>query len=549
MASLNVDVLKTRRLIIQNPNGSFPSITTVPVVADSQGTIGFSTMTVDTSGNARVPGSLTVVGSILSENPVASSTNLVIANIKPSISGTSDGVTETYLYLEPSGGRVSVGSNLDNNGQTIPPTRTLEVNGTTILRNGLVVQDTTGGFTVDASGNVTIKGNLVTNGSITGPIAGSNISGNISGGAGSFSGNINGTQVIGDICGGAFYVSDGGYVNTYLLRGDISGARIQGNITGNAASITGTVSGSQVSGNISGGASYVTGGYGAVIAESVQGDISGGAGYITKYAFADLITGDGGHNTSITASWYKGIIEGSQINGDIGGNSFSITGSIDGTTQIYNGVPTRLLVGDISAGQTGFTLNGSRITAGTLRASDLSGSITGASVPASQITGQIPAGAVFGDLSNCYIRGERITNDISGSFLRGPVYSLSTVPTATTLPVENTIFTPNYSIFSTDLSSTTNIFYTPGSIPASAIYSLFVRISPYSHSGCIFTTGYFDNTRNWIFSNSTSIDGTITISSSGQNILLTGNPSLPTGTVFYLYYSLVSNINGQYGEL
>ena len=172
MTTLNVDVLKTRRLIIQNPNGSFPNITTVPVVGDSQGTIGFSTMTVDISGNVLVPGSLTVVGSILSVNPVASSTNLVIANIKPSVSGTSDGVTETYLYLEPNGGSVSVGSNLDINGQTIPPTRTFEVNGTTILRNGLVVQDTTGSFTVDASGNVTIKGNLVTNGSITGPIAG-----------------------------------------------------------------------------------------------------------------------------------------------------------------------------------------------------------------------------------------------------------------------------------------------------------------------------------------------------------------------------------------
>ena len=554
MASLttrseNLDVLKTRRLILQNQNGTYPAINAVPIVADSQGTIGFSSVTIDPSGNINVIGSLNVEGSINSVNPAAYITNIAISNQKPSLSGTGENTAvETNLWLQPGGGRVSVGTNY-NGVQTVPPTRTFEVNGSTILRNGLVVQDTSGCFTVDASGNVTIKGNLVTNGSIRGSISGSDISGNISGGAGSFSGDICGNQVIGDICGGAFYVSDGGYVNTYLLRGTIPGSSIQGDISGNARTITGSINGSQVLGSISGGAAFIIQG-GSVIGEDVDGDIDGGARYIRQdggYVFANQIIGD----TSGNATWYKGFIDGAKITGNIPGNAFSITGTIDGTTRITNGVPTRLLVGDISAGQTGFSMDGSRIIVGTLRASDLSGSITAASVPASQITGQIPAGAVFGDLSNCFIRGDRITNDISGSNLRGPVYSLSTVPTATTLPVENIIFTPNYSIFSTDLSSTTNIFYTPGSIPASAIYSLFVRISPYSYSGCIFTTGYFDNQRNWIFTSSTSINGTITISSSndGQNILLTGNPSLPSGTVFYLNYSLVSGINGQYGEL
>ena len=303
MASLttrteNLDVLKTRRLILQNVNGTYPTLNSVPVVADSQGTIGFSTVTIDTSGNVIVPGNMTVTGSILSVNPVASSTNLVIANIKPSISGTSDGVNETYLYLEPSGGSVSVGTNVNpSTHETIPPTHTFEVNGSTILRNGLVVQDTQGYFRVDASGNVTIKGNLVTNGSITGTIDGGNISGNISGGAGLFSGDISGDQVIGDICGGAFYVSDGGYVDTYLLRGDISGGRIQGDIAGRASTITGTISGTQVLGNIGGGALIVTGGYGAVLGESVAGDISGGAGFIR----------DGGR---VNASLIRGLANG-----------------------------------------------------------------------------------------------------------------------------------------------------------------------------------------------------------------------------------------------
>jgi hypothetical protein len=544
MASLttrseNLDVLKTRRLIIQNVNGSYPDINTVPTVADSQGTIGFSTMTIDSSGNVRVSGSLDVSGSIITSNPGASTSNITITNTKPSISGTYDGTTESYLYLEPLGGSVSIGTLYDASGIFIPPSHTFEVNGNSLLRNGLVVEGASSPFTVDANGNMTLSGSLVVlpGGSITGSIDGSNVTGQTNVTALTISGNISGSQVIGDISGGALFVRDGGYVNTYLLQGTIPGSSIQGDISGNARSITGTINANQVLGSISGGANTVTGGYGAVLGSSVAGDICGGAAYIYDggYVFADQIDDLTGTRATLdTATWYKGRIQGSQIISDLSVNAFSIRGTINGPTQIRNGVPANILFGDLSSN---CTVNGAQI----------SGAITNATMIGSQITGSINAGNVYGDLSNGYIRGDHISNDISGSLVIDSLFR-ATIPATQITYTDVSANGLNPSVFSSamDVSS----FVTPINLPSGCIYSLFARASDHP-SNSIFATGYTDNTYNWFFtptSNSPFDTVTYTLQPSSDHAKIIISPIPVSPLTFTLYYSLVSSVPLLFGN-
>jgi hypothetical protein len=68
--------LKTRSLVLQNMDGSYPVGGAVPSVADTSGTVGFTPVTIDASGNMTVPGNLTVDGL----------TNITISSID--ISGT-----------------------------------------------------------------------------------------------------------------------------------------------------------------------------------------------------------------------------------------------------------------------------------------------------------------------------------------------------------------------------------------------------------------------------------------------------------------------------
>jgi len=551
MASLttrseNLDVLKTRRLIIQNVNGSYPDINTVPTVADSQGTIGFSTMTIDSSGNVRVSGSLDVSGSIITSNPGASTSNITITNTKPSISGTYDGTTESYLYLEPLGGSVSIGTLYDASGIFIPPSHTFEVNGNSLLRNGLVVEGASSPFTVDANGNMTLSGSLVVlpGGSITGSIDGSNVTGQTNVTALTISGNISGSQVIGDISGGALFVRDGGYVNTYLLQGTIPGSSIQGDISGNARSITGTINANQITGNISGGANTVTGGYGAVLGSIVAGDICGGAAYIYDggYVFADQINDLTGTRATLdTATWYKGRIQGSQIISDLSVNAFSIRGTINGPTQIRNGVPANILFGDLSAG---FAINGANITTGTIDGSKLTGLLSSNQLPTS-----IPAGTIYGDLSNGYIRGNHLYNDISSSLLIGSVIR-ATVPATQITYTDVSANGLNASVFSSVMDSSGN-FSRPVSLTGGGIYSLFARSSSSAYpSYSIFTTGYMDENSNWFFapiSNSPFDTSTYTLQPTAdrQKIVISPTPTSPL--TFTLYYSLVSSVPYLFG--
>ena len=108
--------LKTRGLVYQNVDGSYPAEGTVPFVADTSGTISFTTgpasVTIDASGNMTVPGDLTVDGMT---NINISVQNLDLLGVCPTISSTSS------VSLIPANGFVGIGK--------CAPTAALDVSG------------------------------------------------------------------------------------------------------------------------------------------------------------------------------------------------------------------------------------------------------------------------------------------------------------------------------------------------------------------------------------------------------------------------------------
>ena len=112
--------LKTRGLIYQNPNGSYPATGAVPFVADNMGTIGFSPVGVDASGNMTVPGNLevdggTTVSGNLEVDGNSHLTSVTLSGACPSVSST------TTVTLQPGGGNVGIG--------TCEPSATLDISG------------------------------------------------------------------------------------------------------------------------------------------------------------------------------------------------------------------------------------------------------------------------------------------------------------------------------------------------------------------------------------------------------------------------------------
>jgi hypothetical protein len=376
MASLfnrteNLDSIKTRRLIIQNQDGSYPAISSIPIVGDAQGTIGFSTVTADTNGNLFVPGVLTVTGSVSQSTAGVVYTSNQTA--QPHIIGSSDnaGLNPTYLYLQPTAGRVAIGGSY-----AIPPAATLDVCGSAIIRNGLTV--TGGGFTVDASGNASVN-SLILRSGFTGFISGADVSGNISGNAASITGDLSGSKVQGNISG-----------NAVSITGDVSGSKVRGDISGNAVSITGTIRGDQISSDISG--------------SRIQGDISGKA---TGIVIGRTVNGD-------------------QVEGDICGNALGITGYLDcgqltgAITGPFVTVDGTRLRGTVSYSSTSqnLTIMGDVISGALGRPDDLMGQ-NRVTLPGSNITGDISGGQIAGSLTQADISGSRVRGDISGAQIVG----------------------------------------------------------------------------------------------------------------------------------
>jgi len=102
--------LKTRGLIYQNPDGSYPAADAVPFVTDASGTIGFSPVKINSGGDMIVPGDLIVKGETY--QTVA---GIILTGACPAISATPS------MSLQPSGGNVGVG--------TCTPLATLDVSG------------------------------------------------------------------------------------------------------------------------------------------------------------------------------------------------------------------------------------------------------------------------------------------------------------------------------------------------------------------------------------------------------------------------------------
>ena len=460
MASLynrteTLDSLKTRRLIFQYPDGAYPIQSSVPIIADTQGTFGFSSVTIDVCGNVIIPGNLEVQGG--SGIPVSEAVFIVGPN--PTIIGSSSGagVNPTILNLQPQGGQVVMG------GSYAPPsTALLDVFGATNIRGPLTV--TSSSVTLDASGNLTIAGGLTLGQPLFVPIRGQDVSGNISGKASSITGDISGSQVKGDISGGQIKGDISGRAASII--GDISGHKVQGDISGSAASIRGDISGSQVKGDIEGKAFTITS---TIFGSQVIEDICGNSGGISLGCYVDgsQITGDISSNgvtvsaavlrgnitdtgnTSVSGAVVYGqlaasvLLNGNQVQGDISGNQIAgrltkadisgsqVRGDISGQ-QIVGALGRANITGQqvLGALNSSVTLDGSQLRGPqTIDGSLLFNRITFATIPGTSVTGiaSIDGSKIGGTITTAQILGSGITGGIDGSIIKNSI-TVATIP-------------------------------------------------------------------------------------------------------------------------
>ena len=481
----NVDVLKTRRLIVQNSDGSYPANLSVPIVTNGPGNIEFSPVLIDLCGNVTIPGNLNLQGTTTGGG------NSIIVSAAPTIIGSTNAVTKLpdYLFIQPGNsgtGKVSISALAANNSNL--PAANLDVNGNAIIREGLIVIDAAGNFSVDGSGNVVIGQTLQLNGNFVGSVEGGSITGDISGNANSIYGTLLGSQITGDISGSLVKGDISGNANT--LYGDLSGSKVQGDISGNAQSIYGDVSGSRVIGDISGRA-FTT--YGGILGSQITTDIN------TKSA---------------------GLSSGSSLNF----NTLVIAGDLSGAT-----VPANILYGYVAnpVGSYPLQIDGSIIT-GTLANSVtvngylITGDISGVNVTIGgyRVIGDISGNAksIYGDVS-----GSRVIGDISGAqiqdeLLNATIASTKIVPkqfSSSTFDVSGDADVP------TDLSGN------------SGIYGIRVDIS--GTGSVLFTTAYYDGIH---WTNPLAVtDGTntltITLDQKKLNLSPTPSPS-PVTTIHYI---------------
>ena len=501
----NVDVLKTRRLIVQNSDGSYPANLSVPIVTNGPGNIEFSPVLIDLCGNVTIPGNLNLQGTTTGGG------NSIIVSAAPTIIGSTNAVTKLpdYLFIQPGNsgtGKVSISALAANNSNL--PAANLDVNGNAIIREGLIVIDAAGNFSVDGSGNVVIGQTLQLNGNFVGSVEGGSITGDISGNANSIYGTLLGSQITGDISGSLVKGDISGNANT--LYGDLSGSKVQGDISGNAQSIYGDVSGSRVIGDISGRA-FTT--YGGILGSQITTDIntkSAGLSSGSSLNFNTLVIAGDLSGATVPANILYGYVAnpvGSyplQIDGSI------ITGTLDNSV-LVNGY---LITGDISG--VNVTIGGYRVIG------DISGnakSIYG-DVSGSRVIGDISGNAqsIYGDVS-----GSRVIGDISGAqiqdeLLNATIASTKIVPkqfSSSTFDVSGDADVP------TDLSGN------------SGIYGIRVDIS--GTGSVLFTTAYYDGIH---WTNPLAVtDGTntltITLDQKKLNLSPTPSPS-PVTTIHYI---------------
>ena len=123
--------LKTRGLIYQNIDGTYPVLGAASYIADSSGTVGWSPLGIDASGNLNVPGDLTVSGTITNYFP------------EYALSGPCPSITsESTISLLPANGNVGIGK--------CNPTVALDVNGDAAVSGDLDVAGTTTLSTLNA---------------------------------------------------------------------------------------------------------------------------------------------------------------------------------------------------------------------------------------------------------------------------------------------------------------------------------------------------------------------------------------------------------------
>jgi hypothetical protein len=268
--------------------------------------------------------------------------------------------------------------------------------------------------------------NSVGDANITG-VAGSKVTGNITGNAASITGTVPSSQVTGlGTLAAQNSVSDSNITG-------VAGTKVTGNITGNAAGFTGTLSG-DVSGTQGATSVDKIKGYAvsavAPIANKVLKFISG----VWTSAFVDLSETTG----SVTDSQVTAV-SGTKVTGNITGSASTITGTIT-SSQVTGTIPSTqitglgTLAGLNSVGDANITgVAGSKVTGnitgnaasitGTVPSSQVTGlgtlaalntvadsNITG--VAGSKITGTIPAAAVP-DLSSTYATTSSVTGKVN----------------------------------------------------------------------------------------------------------------------------------------
>lgn len=446
MASLysrteNLDSLKTRRLIVQFPDGTYPAQTSVPIIADTQGTFGFSTVTIDAAGNVIIPGNLEVKGGA----GIPAAEAIFIVGPDPTIIGSASGAgaNPTVLNLQPQGGRVIIGSatNIGSPG--------LDVTGTTTFTGSKFTFESPTA-TLDGSGNLALAGGLTLGRPLFVTIRGQDVSGNIAGTASSIRETITGSQVTGDICGNQIVGTIRG--NAVSITGDISGSQVIGNITGSALTIRGDISGSQVQGNITGKASTITG---TIEGGQVDSDIyHRSTGILDPYTVKGYqIEGDISDNVTIRTGTLRGLIDdnssvlvaGSRIYGllqtNVRLNTNQLQGDISGSV-----VTGQLTNAKISARNISDDISGSQIF-GALTRADISGSRvqgplgSSVTIPGGQIRGAQSIDGTFlkGTITNAFINGDRVLTGVNGNNITGTITNAKISGTAITGAIEGNV--------------------------------------------------------------------------------------------------------------
>ncbi|MFN8360084.1 MAG: hypothetical protein U0264_09240 [Candidatus Kapaibacterium sp.] len=246
----------------------------------------------------------------------------------PNPSIAAGAVTDAKVAIGISGSKIS--GNITGNAANVTGTVALANGGTgATTQSGARTNLGLGGLAVlSAVGTTEITDGAVTDAKVASGISGSKISGNITGNAANVTGTValanggtgatsasgartnlglGGLAVLSAV--GTTEITDGAVTDAKVASG-ISGSKISGNITGNAANVTGTVA-------------LANGGTGATTQSGARTNLGlGGLAVLSAVGTTEITDG------AITDAKVASGISGSKISGNISGNAANVTGTV-----------------------------------------------------------------------------------------------------------------------------------------------------------------------------------------------------------------------------